>query len=205
MHSFRGGEPTNRWFGERAPCWRANLRWKIDRDRYHRRAARGLAMNLFTRAVASTTGGHEARGSPWSKPDWSRHATTAGPGSGRQRCRGSAGLGDIPGPDRARAGSGVAAASRRPAHYGFSAAVGVCYIVLAQRVPSLRAGFGGLYGALVWAAADEGAMPALGLSRGPRALTPGLHLYSLFGHWVYGATLEAVRRAGRHRQELQSN
>jgi hypothetical protein len=34
------------------------------------------------------------------------------------------------------------------------------------------------------------------LSRGPRQLTAGMHAYSLLGHWVYGATLESVRRLG---------
>jgi hypothetical protein len=48
----------------------------------------------------------------------------------------------------------------------------------------------------VWAIADEAAMPALGLSRGPRQLTRGMHAYSLLGHRMYGATLEAVRRLG---------
>jgi hypothetical protein len=166
----------------------------------------GLAMNLFTRAVAATTGGHEARGVA---PGLNRIGRGMQPPQAQGRADNDAAV---------RLGSATyrALTGREPdralrlrlgatAHYGFSAAVGVCYMVLAQRVPSLRAGFGGLYGALVWAAADEGAMPALGLSRGPRALTPGLHVYSLFGHWVYGATLEAVRRAGTHKRELQSN
>jgi hypothetical protein len=37
-------------------------------------------------------------------------------------------------------------------------------------------------------------MPALGLSRSPREQSAGMHAYSLAGHWIYGATLEAVRR-----------
>lgn len=80
------------------------------------------------------------------------------------------------------------------AHYGFGAALGAVYGLAAHRTPGLRAGCGLLYGSLVWAVADEGAMPALGLSRGPRELPIGVHLYALAGHWVYGATLEGTMR-----------
>jgi uncharacterized membrane protein YagU involved in acid resistance len=102
------------------------------------------------------------------------------------------------------------AATRRPpepeqalrlgvmAHYAFSAAVGVGYAIVGRRFPLIRRARGGVYGTLVWALADEGVVPALGLSRAPRALEPGLHAYALLGHWVYGATLEGVRRAAEH-------
>ena len=40
--------------------------------------------------------------------------------------------------------------------------------------------------------ADEGAIPALGLSRGPREIPVRSHLTALCEHWVYGAALEAV-------------
>jgi uncharacterized membrane protein YagU involved in acid resistance len=82
------------------------------------------------------------------------------------------------------------------AHYTFSATAGLIYGVLAARYPAVRSGFGVVYGTLVWAIADEGVVPALGLSRGPRELSAGIHLYSLIGHAVFGATLEGVRRLG---------
>jgi uncharacterized membrane protein YagU involved in acid resistance len=82
------------------------------------------------------------------------------------------------------------------AHYTFSGMVGICYALIAEHAPLLRKGYGAFPAALVWALADEGAMPALGLSRGPRQLTGGMHAYSLLGHWIYGATLECVRRLG---------
>ena len=81
------------------------------------------------------------------------------------------------------------------AHYLFGAGAGAIYGVLAPRSESIRSGFGTVYGSMVWAIADEGIIPALGLSRGPRQLPAGVQLYSLAGHWVYGATLESVRRA----------
>jgi uncharacterized membrane protein YagU involved in acid resistance len=80
------------------------------------------------------------------------------------------------------------------AHYAFSAAVGVNYMLASERAPELRRGFGTVYGSLVWATADEGAVPALGLSKQPGEIPLGVHAYALGAHWVYGATLEGCRR-----------
>lgn len=80
------------------------------------------------------------------------------------------------------------------AHYAFSAAVGMNYMLASERAPELRRGFGTVYGSLVWATADEGAIPALGLSKKPGEIPLGVHAYALGAHWVYGATLEACRR-----------
>ncbi len=80
------------------------------------------------------------------------------------------------------------------AHYAFGAALGVIYAIGSNRAPALRTGWGVLYGSFVWAIADEGAMPALGLSRGPRELPVGVHAYALAGHWAYGAALEGSMR-----------
>jgi uncharacterized membrane protein YagU involved in acid resistance len=80
------------------------------------------------------------------------------------------------------------------AHYAFSVSAGLAYGILAPRYPTLRSGFGVLYGTLVWAIADEGIVPLLGLSRKPRELSVGIHLYSLIGHALFGATLEGARR-----------
>lgn len=87
------------------------------------------------------------------------------------------------------------------AHYAFGGALGLAYGLLSTRAPSLRAGFGTLYGALVWAIADEGVMPALGLSRGPRQLTSGVLAYGLLGHFVYGVALESTLRLGQATHE----
>jgi hypothetical protein len=80
------------------------------------------------------------------------------------------------------------------AHYGFSAAVGMNYVLASERAPEMRRGYGTLYGSLVWAAADEGAVPAMGLSKKPSEIPMGVHAFALSAHWVYGATLEACRR-----------
>jgi uncharacterized membrane protein YagU involved in acid resistance len=80
------------------------------------------------------------------------------------------------------------------AHYGFSAAVGMNYVLASERAPELRRGYGTMYGSMVWAAADEGAVPAMGLSKKPTEIPMGVHAYALSAHWVYGVTLEACRR-----------
>jgi uncharacterized membrane protein YagU involved in acid resistance len=80
------------------------------------------------------------------------------------------------------------------AHYTFSAALGVNYLLASEQAPDLRRGFGTMYGSLVWAAADEGVLPAAGLSKKPGEIPLGVHAYAIGAHWVYGATLEACRR-----------
>jgi len=80
------------------------------------------------------------------------------------------------------------------AHYAFSAAVGVNYLLASERAPELRRGYGTVYGSLVWATAEETAAPALGLSKTPDRVPLGAHAHGLSAHWVYGATLETFRR-----------
>jgi uncharacterized membrane protein YagU involved in acid resistance len=78
--------------------------------------------------------------------------------------------------------------------YGFGAAMGVNYMLASEQAPDLRRGYGTVYGSLVWAAADEGALPAAGLARKPTDVPLGIHASTLGAHWVYGATLETCRR-----------
>jgi uncharacterized membrane protein YagU involved in acid resistance len=155
-----------------------------------------LAMNVFARVVRTSNHGLEA---PGAAPGSDRDGRGMQPPQARARAdqdaavqAGTAVYRSVTGraPDRATGrwlGTG--------AHYTFGAALGVVYALGSSRAPALRAGFGVFYGSLVWAIADEGAMPALGLSRGPRELPLGVHGYALAGHWVYGATLEGFMRA----------
>jgi hypothetical protein len=83
-------------------------------------------------------------------------------------------------------------------HYAFGAAAGTIYALASEDLPMLRKGFGSFYGSLVWAIADEGFIPAIGLSREPRNMPADVHAYALSGHCVYGAALECVRRLGTH-------
>lgn len=80
------------------------------------------------------------------------------------------------------------------AHYGLGLAAGLCYGIAIDRAPWLRAGFGTLYGALVWVVADEGLVPAAGLSRRPLQLSPSVHAFALGGHLAFGAALEGTVR-----------
>jgi hypothetical protein len=80
------------------------------------------------------------------------------------------------------------------AHYCFGAAMGVNYMLASEQAPDVRRGYGTVYGSLVWAAADEGVLPAAGLSKKASEIPIGVHAYALGAHWVYGATLESCRR-----------
>ncbi|HEX7085308.1 MAG TPA: DUF1440 domain-containing protein [Vicinamibacterales bacterium] len=157
----------------------------------------GLVMNQFARAVSAATGGREAESAA---PGSDRTGRGVQPPQAAGRSHEDAAV---------RMGARVyrAATGREPrrrdrpllgslAHVGFGASAGACYAVLADGLPFIRFGHGTLYGTAVWAVADELVTPALGLSRGPRELGPGVHAYALAGHWVYGAALETVRRLG---------
>lgn len=78
--------------------------------------------------------------------------------------------------------------------YGLGAAMGANYMLASEQAPDLRRGYGTVYGSLVWAAADEGALPAAGLAQKPTDVPLGVHASTLGAHWVYGATLETCRR-----------
>lgn len=72
-------------------------------------------------------------------------------------------------------------------HYGLGIVPGAKYGALRHRVPLLGAGGGLVYGALLWAVADEWLNAQLGLSAPPDAYPPATHLRGLVGHLVLGA------------------
>jgi hypothetical protein len=82
-------------------------------------------------------------------------------------------------------------------HYAFGAATGALYGALAEVWPPARTGFGTLFGVAVWATADEIAVPAAGLAKGPADYPVSVHARALVAHVVYGASTEAVRRCLR--------
>ena len=84
-------------------------------------------------------------------------------------------------------------------HLAFGALNGALYAVAAELDPRVAAGAGAPFGAAVWAVADEGLVPALGLSKGPREASAGLLAYGLLSHFVFGMTTECVRKALAHR------
>ncbi|HSE22932.1 MAG TPA: DUF1440 domain-containing protein [Pyrinomonadaceae bacterium] len=82
-------------------------------------------------------------------------------------------------------------------HYLLGTSVGGIYGAAAERAPNVTAGAGLPFGAAFWLVVDEGAVPLLGLSKGPMAYPVSTHAYALSSHFVYGLTAEMVRRAVR--------
>jgi putative membrane protein len=82
-------------------------------------------------------------------------------------------------------------------HYAFGVTTGAWYGAVAESVPAITVGAGMPFGAFIWLTADEGAVPALGLSKPPTEYPLSIHAYALSSHLVYGLTTEVVRRAVR--------
>jgi putative membrane protein len=83
-------------------------------------------------------------------------------------------------------------------HYAYGAAMGALYGVAAEFVPQISVGAGLPFGAVFWVAADEVAVPLLGLAEEPPRYPLATHAYALCSHLVYGLTAEAVRRTLRN-------
>lgn len=84
------------------------------------------------------------------------------------------------------------------AHYAMGITSGAVYGTVAELLPETTIGFGLPFGAAVWAIADEGIVPALGLSKSSTEYTLPIHAYAFASHLVYGLTTEAVRRVVRN-------
>jgi putative membrane protein len=82
-------------------------------------------------------------------------------------------------------------------HYAFGAIMGAVYGASVEVNPSANALAGIPFGAILFAAADEVALPVLGLSDKPAVYPLSTHLYGLVSHAVYGVTTETVRRMVR--------
>jgi hypothetical protein len=78
-------------------------------------------------------------------------------------------------------------------HFSFGAAVGAAYGASLDTVPHHRRS-GVALGSALWLAADEVAMPVLGLSRSTLERPLEMHCQSLVAHLVYGVVTERVRR-----------
>lgn len=82
-------------------------------------------------------------------------------------------------------------------HYSLGTGVGGLYGAVAEVAPEITAGAGLPFGAAFWLVVDEGAVPLLGLSKGPTRYPLSTHAYALTSHFVYGLTAELVRRSLR--------
>ena len=157
-----------------------------------------LAMNQFQRVAARVRGGREAD-----------DATIGIPRTGRGPQPAQA-LGNASDDATARVANAVTSAAGYPlstpgqkqmagefVHLAFGAMNGAIYGAAVEMNPRMRAVAGVPFGLAVWALADEGIVPALGLKRSPRDSSLGLHAYSFTSHMVYGAATELVRSAIR--------
>ncbi len=82
-------------------------------------------------------------------------------------------------------------------HYAMGATMGALYGMLAEVDTRLTLGVGVPFGAAVWLAADEVAVPALGFGPPPLETPASTHASALASHAVYGLTTDLVRRALR--------
>lgn len=82
-------------------------------------------------------------------------------------------------------------------HYAVGSASGAVYGAAAEFAPEVTGGAGIPFGTAVWLVVDEGAVPLLGLSKGPTEYPLSTHIYALASHFVFGLTTEVVRRALR--------
>ncbi|MGB9180357.1 MAG: DUF1440 domain-containing protein [Pyrinomonadaceae bacterium] len=82
-------------------------------------------------------------------------------------------------------------------HYAMGATSGALYGAVAEIVPEVKIAEGIPFGAAVWLIADEGIVPAAGLSKSPAEYPLQIHAYALASHLVFGLTTEIVRRAVR--------
>ncbi len=83
-------------------------------------------------------------------------------------------------------------------HYAMGATSGALYGAVAEILPEVKIGAGLPFGAAVWVVADEGLVPALGLSKNPTEYPLSIHAYAFTSHLVFGLTAELVRRAMRN-------
>jgi putative membrane protein len=83
------------------------------------------------------------------------------------------------------------------AHYAMGLASGGIYGAAAELLPEVTIGVGLPFGATIWVVADEGIVPALGLSKSPEKYPLSKHAYAFASHLVYGLSTELVRNAVR--------
>ncbi len=83
-------------------------------------------------------------------------------------------------------------------HYAYGISMGAVYGAAAELTPFITVGAGALYGVGIWVVADEGVVPALGLSKSSAEYPLSIHAAAFASHLVYGLTAEIVRRAVRN-------
>jgi putative membrane protein len=82
-------------------------------------------------------------------------------------------------------------------HYAVGTTAGAAYGLAAEYEPDVTSLKGISFGAAFWLVVDEGALPLLGLAKGPTAYPISTHAYALVSHLVFGLTAEVVRSTVR--------
>lgn len=82
-------------------------------------------------------------------------------------------------------------------HYAVGTTAGAVYGLAAEYEPDVTTFAGIPFGAAFCMVVDEGALPLLGLAKGPTAYPISTHAYAFASHLVFGLTAEVVRRAVR--------
>lgn len=80
-------------------------------------------------------------------------------------------------------------------HFAFGVVTGAAYGAAAEFAPALGFAAGVPFGAAVWLAADEIAVPAMGLAKPAWRNPPRTHAHALAAHVLYGLGAELTRRA----------
>lgn len=83
--------------------------------------------------------------------------------------------------------------------FAFGILCGAAYGALAEYLPAVTTGFGGVYGAILFTGASEIVLPAIGFVPSPVDRTPVQHMGGVGGNVVYGMATEAVRHLLRAR------
>ncbi|MEP6689219.1 MAG: DUF1440 domain-containing protein [Gemmatimonadales bacterium] len=79
-------------------------------------------------------------------------------------------------------------------HWALGIGAGAAYAVLRRRFNSLGRTAGLGFGTAFWAVLDEGVVPALGLTPGPRAFPWQAHARGLAGHLTFGTVTDGTLR-----------
>src|SRR5574341_1275374 len=82
-------------------------------------------------------------------------------------------------------------------HYAVGSTAGAIYGAVAEVEPAVTVGAGLPFGTAFWLVVDEGAVPALGLSKPATDYPLSTHVYALASHLVFGMTNEILRRGLR--------
>jgi hypothetical protein len=79
-------------------------------------------------------------------------------------------------------------------HWALGVGAGALYAVLRRRFGTIGRAAGVGFGTMFWAAVDEGLVPALGLTPGPRAFPWQAHARGLAGHLTFGTVTDGTLR-----------